>query len=147
MYKWKFWAHDDARGMFILNVWSDRMWSSFRLSETAYMDNGKTFSGYFVSSFNIIFIFCATVASYTTEPQIWHGWKMIIINCGHNIAITCTQNTNSWPQSRNNVRTKYQLIIWMSFLDSSVYKSSAPSLEPAIAYVMSLRWASYLILF
>ena len=32
----------------------------------------------------------------------------------------------------------------MSFLDSWVGKSSAPALETAIAYVMSLKWVSFL---
>ena len=61
-------------------------------------------------------------------------------NCGHNVAIMCTRNTNSWPQNTNNK------IILISFLDSWVSKSSAPSLEPAIAYLMSLKWASYSVL-
>ena len=47
------------------------------------------------------------------------------------------QNTNLWPRSRYNVPTKYKLIILISFLDSWVNKSSAPSLQTAIAYVMS----------
>ena len=69
------------------------------------------------------------------------------LNCGLNLAITCARNSNSLPWSRYNVHTKYKLIILISFLDSLVSKSSAPSLETALAYVMSLRWVSYLILF
>ena len=57
-------------------------------------------------------------------------------NCGLNIAITCTRNINSWPQNiklwlqntnsgprnKNNVRTKYKLIILISFLQFLVRK-------------------------
>ena len=34
-------------------------------------------------------------------------WSKRNWNCGHSIAITCARNTNSWPRSRYNVRTKY----------------------------------------
>ena len=59
----------------------------------------------------------------------------------------CARNTNSWPRSRYNALTKYSFIILISCLDSWVSKSSAPSLQTATAYVMSLRSVSYLILF
>ena len=97
------------------------------------------------------FAYWPHLAFYRAPDMTWtkRNW-----NCRHDIAITCArnthswpQNTNSWPRSRYNVRTKYKLIILISFLDSWVSKSSAPSLETAIAYVMSLRWLSYLILF
>ena len=37
-------------------------------------------------------------------------WSKKIINCGHNIAITCAQNTNSRPQNTNLwPRNKYNV--------------------------------------
>ena len=56
------------------------------------------------------------------EHQTWHGQNKKI-NCGLNIAIM-----------------SYKIYSWVS-------KSSAPSLETAIAYRMSLWWASFFILF
>ena len=57
-----------------------------------------------------------------------------ILICGHEISITCARNYYYYYYYY------YQLIILMSFLDSWVSKSSAPSLETATAYVMTLRF-------